>query len=258
MSKITAEHLARQAVVYVRQSTQDQVQHNHESRRRQYGLVDRARELGWAEPMVIDDDLGRSGSGVDRPGFEQLLRAICEGRVGIVFALEASRLSRNGRDWHTLLEFCGLVGCVLADEDGVYDTRLANDRLVLGMKGARGKWSALHLLSLPWITIPNLGSHILAIVRRRLPQDWTERYHTTPVLIEPFVRDPALHRRRLQGLRLDPRRNHPGSRALRPAKAVRQNRKRTSGSGRSEKTGNELSIARINRTVRDHPRPSTA
>ena len=136
MNKITAEHLARQAVVYVRQSTQDQLQHNHESRRRQYGLVDRARELGWAEPMVIDDDLGRSGSGVDRPGFERLLRAICEGRVGIVFALEASRLSRNGRDWHTLLEFCGLVGCVLADEDGVYDTRLVNDRLVLGMKGA--------------------------------------------------------------------------------------------------------------------------
>ena len=132
MNKITAEHLARQAVVYVRQSTQGQLQHNHESRRRQYGLVDRARELGWAEPMVIDDDLGRSGSGVDRPGFERLLRAICEGRVGIVFALEASRLSRNGRDWHTLLEFCGLVGCVLADEDGVYDTRLANDRLVLG------------------------------------------------------------------------------------------------------------------------------
>ena len=87
MSKITAEHLARQAVVYVRQSTQAQVQHNHESRRRQYGLVDRARELGWAEPMVIDDDLGRSGSGVDRPGFERLLRAICEGRVGIVVSL---------------------------------------------------------------------------------------------------------------------------------------------------------------------------
>ena len=81
MSKITAEHLARQAVVYVRHSTQDQLQHNHESRRRQYGLVDRARELGWAEPMVIDGDLGRSGSGVNRPGFERLLRAICEGRV---------------------------------------------------------------------------------------------------------------------------------------------------------------------------------
>ena len=83
--------------------------HNHESRRRQYGLAERARQLGWAEPIVIDDDLGRSGAGVARPGFERLLLAICEGRVGIVLAVEASRLARNGRDWHTLLEFCGLV-----------------------------------------------------------------------------------------------------------------------------------------------------
>jgi excisionase family DNA binding protein len=135
MSKIASEHLGRQAFVYVRQSTQDQVLHNHESRRRQYGLADRARQLGWAEPVVIDDDLGRSGGGVARPGFERLLLAICEGRVGIVLAVEASRLARNGRDWHTLLEFCGLVGCLLADEDGLYDPRLPNDRLLLGMKG---------------------------------------------------------------------------------------------------------------------------
>jgi excisionase family DNA binding protein len=135
MRKIVPEHLGRQAIVYVRQSTQDQLLHNHESRRRQYGLADRARQLGWAEPVVIDDDLGRSGGGVARPGFERLLLAICEGRVGIVLAVEASRLARNGRDWHTLLEFCGLVGCLLADEDGVYDPRLANDRLLLGMKG---------------------------------------------------------------------------------------------------------------------------
>jgi DNA invertase Pin-like site-specific DNA recombinase len=135
MSKIASEHLGRQAFVYVRQSTQDQLLHNHESRRRQYGLADRARQLGWAEPVVIDDDLGRSGGGVARPGFERLLLAICEGRVGIVLAVEASRLARNGRDWHTLLEFCGLVGCLLADEDGVYDPRLPNDRLLLGMKG---------------------------------------------------------------------------------------------------------------------------
>jgi excisionase family DNA binding protein len=135
MTKIAPDHLARQALVYVRQSTQDQVQHNHESRRRQYGLADRARQLGWAEPVVIDDDLGRSGGGVARPGFERLLLAICAGGVGIVLAVEASRLARNGRDWHTLLEFCGLVGCLLADEDGVYDPRLANDRLLLGMKG---------------------------------------------------------------------------------------------------------------------------
>jgi len=84
---------------------------------------------------VIDDDLGRSGGGVNRPGFERLLAAICEGRVGAVFAIEASRLARNGRDWHTLIEFCGLVGTVIVDEDGVYDPRHPNDRLLLGMKG---------------------------------------------------------------------------------------------------------------------------
>jgi DNA invertase Pin-like site-specific DNA recombinase len=134
-SKITPDHRDRQAYVYVRQSTPDPLLHNHESRRRQYALTDRARTLGWSEVVIIDDDLGRSGGGVERPGFERLLLAICEARVGIVLAVEASRLARNGRDWHTLLEFCGLVGCLLADEDGVYDPRLPNDRLLLGMKG---------------------------------------------------------------------------------------------------------------------------
>jgi DNA invertase Pin-like site-specific DNA recombinase len=135
MSRIEADHLAREAIVYVRQSTIDQVMNNVESRRRQYGLVERARQLGWANVSIIDDDLGRSGSGVSRPGFEKLLAAICEGRVGVVVSIEASRLARNGRDWHTLLEFCGLVGTLIADEDGVYDPRLPNDRLLLGMKG---------------------------------------------------------------------------------------------------------------------------
>ena len=135
MTKITAEHLARGAFVYVRQSTADQVHNNHESRRRQYGLADRARALGWSVVEVIDDDLGRSGSGVSRPGFEKLLAAICEGRVGAVVSIEASRLARNGRDWHTLLEFCGLVGTLIVDEDGIYDPRHPNDRLLLGMKG---------------------------------------------------------------------------------------------------------------------------
>src|SRR3954462_6700290 len=135
MSQITPDHLARQAYVYVRQSTPDQLLHNHESRRRQYGLADRARQLGWSDVVVVDDDLGRSGGGIARPGFERLLVAICEAKVGIVLAVEASRLARNGRDWHTLLEFCGLAGCLLADEDGVYDARLPNDRLLLGMKG---------------------------------------------------------------------------------------------------------------------------
>ena len=121
MTKVTSDHLARAAYVYVRQSTVDQLLHNHESRRRQYGLAERARSLGWREVVVIDDDLGRSGSGVSRPGFERLLAAICEGRIGAVFAIEASRLARNGRDWHTLIEFCGLVGTINIDEDGVYD-----------------------------------------------------------------------------------------------------------------------------------------
>jgi len=136
MSRITPDHLSRRAFVYVRQSTLDQVLRNHESRRRQYGLDRRARQLGWSEVTVIDDDLGRSGGGAARPGFERLLVAICEGVVGVVLAVEASRLARNGRDWHTLLEFCGLVGCLLADEDGVYDPRFPNDRLLLGMQGA--------------------------------------------------------------------------------------------------------------------------
>ena len=135
MSKITHEHLGRQAIIYIRQSTADQVSNNLESQRRQYGLADRARQLGWSDVAVIDDDLGRSGGGVARPGFEKLLAAICEGRVGAVVSIEASRLARNGRDWHTLLEFCGLVGTLILDEDGVYDPRHPNDRLLLGMKG---------------------------------------------------------------------------------------------------------------------------
>jgi DNA invertase Pin-like site-specific DNA recombinase len=135
MTTITADHLARSACVYVRQSTADQLVHNHESRRRQYGLADRARQLGWAAVEVIDDDLGRSGGGINRPGFERLLAAICEGRVGAVLAIEVSRLARNGRDWHTLIEFCGLVGTIIVDEDGIYDPRHPNDRLLLGMKG---------------------------------------------------------------------------------------------------------------------------
>ena len=135
MTKITADHLSRGAFVYIRQSTADQLLHNPESRRRQYGLADRARQLGWTTVEIIDDDLGRSGGGVSRPGFERLLAAICKGRVGAVFAIEASRLARNGRDWHTLIDFCGLVGTIIVDEDGNYDPRHPNDRLLLGMKG---------------------------------------------------------------------------------------------------------------------------
>ena len=129
MTKITADHLSGGAFVYIRQSTADQLLHNPESRLRQYGLADRARQLGWTTVEVIDDDLGRSGGGINRPGFERLLAAICEARVGAVFAIEASRLARNGRDWHTLIEFCGLVGTAEAKPG-----RGAGD----GRSGARG------------------------------------------------------------------------------------------------------------------------
>src|SRR5712672_1828151 len=121
--------------LYVRQSTADQLLNNPESRRRQYALVARARALGWKHVIVIDDDLGRSGGGQLRPGFERLLAAICAGTAGAVLAIEASRLARNGRDWHTLLEFCAFVNTLIIDEDGVSDPRLINDRLLLGLKG---------------------------------------------------------------------------------------------------------------------------
>lgn len=135
MNKITPEHLARAAYVYVRQSTPDQLLNNPESRRRQYALAARARALGWENVIIIDDDLGRSGSGQLRPGFERLLAAICAGNAGAVLAIEASRLARNGRDWHTLLEFCAFVNSLIIDEDGIHDPRLVNDRLLLGLKG---------------------------------------------------------------------------------------------------------------------------
>ena len=134
-NKITADHLARHAYVYIRQSTPDQVKYNLESKRLQYGLVDRARTLGWQDVEVIDEDLGISGEGTPRSGFERLLRAVCEGQVGAVLSIEASRLARNGREWHTLLEFCGIVGVLLIDAQAIYDPRLTNDRLLLGVKG---------------------------------------------------------------------------------------------------------------------------
>jgi excisionase family DNA binding protein len=136
MSKIQKDHLDRAAVVYVRQSTPGQVEHNLESQRRQYGLAERAKTLGWRDIRVIDEDLGRSGSGcVERRGFETLLSEVCQGRVGAVFAIEASRLARNGHDWHRLLEFCQIVDTLIVDHDGVYDPKHPNDRLILGLKG---------------------------------------------------------------------------------------------------------------------------
>lgn len=145
-SKLTAERLRRRGMVYVRQSSPGQVIHNQESQRRQYGLVDHARALGFREVIVVDEDLGRSGSGLtERPGFQRLVAEVCTGEVGAVFCLEASRLARNGRDWHHLIELCGMVGAVVIDPDGIYDPALINDRLLLGLKGTMSEFE-LNLL----------------------------------------------------------------------------------------------------------------
>lgn len=139
--KITADHLGRGAIVYVRQSTIGQVLEHTESQRRQYALAASAKTMGFAAVTTIDDDLGRSGSGVvDRPGFQRLVADVCTGNVGAVFCIEASRLARNGRDWHHLIDLCALVGTLIVDPDGVYDPRLTNDRLLLGLKGTMSEY----------------------------------------------------------------------------------------------------------------------
>jgi DNA invertase Pin-like site-specific DNA recombinase len=136
--KIRPEHLNRVAVVYVRQSSRQQVLEHTESTRLQYALAERAVALGWARSQVavIDDDLGVSAAAADsRKGFARLVTEVTMGRVGVVLGIEMSRLARTGRDWHQLLELCCLSGVLLADPDGVYDPGFYNDRLLLGLKG---------------------------------------------------------------------------------------------------------------------------
>lgn len=139
--KITPEHLSRKAIVYVRQSTQDQVRWNRESQKRQYDLANRAEEMGWKSVEVIDEDLGRSGtSATERTGFQKLLASVCMREVGAVFSLEASRLARNNRDWYQLVDLCGVMNTLIIDFDGVYDAHLLNDRLLLGLKGTMSEF----------------------------------------------------------------------------------------------------------------------
>lgn len=139
--KISDHHLQRTASIYIRQSTLQQVRNNLESNRRQYELEDRAKELGFQTVVVIDDDLGISGSGSQqRPGFTRLLSAVCNGDVGAVFALEASRLARNNRDWHHLIDLCVLTETLVIDDEGIYDPRHLNDRLLLGLKGTMSEF----------------------------------------------------------------------------------------------------------------------
>jgi DNA invertase Pin-like site-specific DNA recombinase len=137
-SKVTAAHLGRTALLYVRQSTLKQVIHHAESAHRQYDLRGRAIALGWTDDQikVIDIDQGQSGvSAADREGFQHLVAEVSLGRAGIVLGLECSRLARNNADWHQLLELSAMNGTLICDEDGLYDPRDFNDRLVLGMKG---------------------------------------------------------------------------------------------------------------------------
>jgi DNA invertase Pin-like site-specific DNA recombinase len=147
-SKVADRHLERLAVVYVRQSTRQQVIDHQESTRLQYGLVERAVGLGWqaSRVLVIDEDLGKSGaSAAGRVGFQRLVTEITMGHVGLVLGLEMSRLARSGADWYQLLELCALAGALLADADGIYDPVEYNDRLLLGLKGTMSE-AELHLL----------------------------------------------------------------------------------------------------------------
>src|SRR5260221_8096650 len=135
---IHAQHLSRTALVYVRQSTAKQLVQHPESTRRQYQLAERAAALGWPQPriQVIDDDLGLSGAhSSGREGFQRLLAAISLGEVGLVLLTEVSRLSRLNSDWQRVLELCAVFDTLMADDDGLYDPRDPNDRLVLGLKG---------------------------------------------------------------------------------------------------------------------------
>lgn len=139
--KITPGHLARQALIYVRQSSPTQIQRHPESARRHYALAERAQRWGWTAEQIaiIDDDQGKSGAGSaaahEREGFARLASAVGLGAVGIVLALEVSRLARNSAEWYRLLELAALAGTLIADEDAIYDPRQFNDRLLLGLRG---------------------------------------------------------------------------------------------------------------------------
>ena len=139
--KIKPQHLARKAILYVRQSSPHQVIHNLESQKLQYAMEARLHQLGWHEIEVVDDDLGRSAAGlVTRAGFERMVAEVCLGKVGAVAAREVSRFARNSREWQQLVEVCRVVDTVLIDQEMVYAPRLSNDRLLLGLKGSLNEY----------------------------------------------------------------------------------------------------------------------
>lgn len=146
--KVGDRHLARRAILYVRQSTPHQLARNDESRRQQYAMRDRLQTLGWREVEVIDEDLGKSAAGaVERSGFRRLVAEVSLGLVGVVAAREVSRFARNSRDWQQLIEICRVVDTLLVDHETVYAPRLSNDRLLLGLKGSLNEYE-LDLLRL--------------------------------------------------------------------------------------------------------------
>lgn len=147
-SKVKPSHIQRAAFIYIRQSSPAQVEYNRESTARQYALVDKACQLGWAKEqvIVIDEDLGVSGSGfAERSGFARLTAEVALGHVGIVFGLEVSRVARNNADWYRLFDLCSITDTLVGDSDGLYHPALFNDRLVLGLKGIMAE-AELHIL----------------------------------------------------------------------------------------------------------------
>jgi DNA invertase Pin-like site-specific DNA recombinase len=139
--KIGAQHRARKAVLYVRQSSAHQVQHNRESQVLQYAMRERLVQLGWSDIEIIDEDLGCSAAGgVMRAGFERMVAEVCLGKVGAVAAREVSRFARNSRDWQQLVEMCRVVDTLLIDQETVYAPRQGNDRLLLGLKGSLNEY----------------------------------------------------------------------------------------------------------------------
>ena len=139
--KINPHHLKRKAILYVRQSSSYQVQHNQESRQLQYAMTQRLESLGWHEIETIDDDLGTSAAGtVTRPGFERMVAEVCLGKVGVVAARELSRFARNNREWQQLIEMCRVVDTLLLDQEMVYAPREGNARLLLGLKGSLNEY----------------------------------------------------------------------------------------------------------------------
>src|SRR5579884_1370181 len=135
---ITPQHLARKAMIYVRQSTPHQALSHQESLRLQYALEERARSLGWQpqDVVVVDTDIGVSAASADqRAGFQELVAQVTLGQVGLILSYDVTRLARNCSDWYPLLDVCGYRHCLIADRDGIYDPGSANGRLLLGLKG---------------------------------------------------------------------------------------------------------------------------